>query len=171
MTDVSLVTSNRVVALVIEDEFAIEELLRETLQSHGFHVLSAPDGQAALLELQKVQPDIILLDLMMPSMNGWEFLEASRTLRGDVPVMVISGAMSAADRDKLHALGIGASVQKPFDLNLLVARALTLILGAKSQNERTDSSHGVTNADAESKLPSAGAAPAEGSFANASQSA
>jgi CheY-like chemotaxis protein len=94
--------------LVVDDDRDIRELLVELLASEGYEVASAPDGRRALAEARARRPDVILLDLMMPVMSGWEFREAQ--LRdpalADIPVLVVTAFEESLDGTEL--------LRKPF---------------------------------------------------------
>jgi CheY-like chemotaxis protein len=94
--------------LVVDDDRDIRDLLVEVLSGEGYVVSSAADGRRALAEAHASRPDVILLDLMMPVMNGWEFREAQLgdpDLAG-IPVIVISAFDST--------LNVAAVLRKPF---------------------------------------------------------
>lgn len=110
--------------LVIDDEPAVRRLLTDLLAGEGYVVSEAPDGIRGLDRLRDVSPDLIILDLMMPVMNGCGFAEACRRMdtRGDVPIIAISAMFdlnSAAAT--LDALGVRACLAKPFDVEALLA--------------------------------------------------
>ena len=90
--------------LVIEDDDATRELLTRSLQSHGHRTVAAENGRAALTLAQQEAPSLILLDLMMPEMNGFEFLHALRQNPSwqDIPVIVLTSKdLSLAERQRL----------------------------------------------------------------------
>jgi CheY-like chemotaxis protein len=101
--------------LVVDDDRDIRELLVELLGGEGYLVSSAADGRQALLEAHAHRPDVILLDLMMPVMDGWQFRAAQLEDPdlAEVPVVVIS----AFD----HDLDAAAVIQKPFLVEELLA--------------------------------------------------
>ncbi|TNE35729.1 MAG: response regulator, partial [Alphaproteobacteria bacterium] len=110
--------------LVVEDELAMVELLRYNLESEGFDVASAHDGEEALLTLEEQSPDIVLLDWMLPKISG---IEICRRLRrdpkyGNLPVIMITARGEEADR--VRGLDVGADdyVAKPFSPAELMAR-------------------------------------------------
>lgn len=76
--------------LVVEDDPVIQRLLGVTLRKQGYEIVSAADGEAALLTLDSTPPDLILLDMRLPTMNGWEFLEAYSSQPVQVPVIVVT---------------------------------------------------------------------------------
>ncbi len=105
--------------LIIEDDVSIRETLKAFLEYEGYSVSVAADGQQGLnLLAQSKKPDLILLDLMMPIMNGWQFLEAlakspKKTLTP--PVLVLT-----AFTEKGQGLGAIAVIKKPIDLEFLL---------------------------------------------------
>lgn len=103
--------------LIVDDEFDIRQAVAEVLAEEGHQVLSAGDGAEALAYLREFHPNLVLLDLMMPGMNGWEFRAAQK---GDpeirsIPVVILSalGREGGIDADGF--------MQKPFDLDDLLA--------------------------------------------------
>lgn len=108
--------------LVVEDEKPIRELLADMLLEYGYEVDSARDGEAALARMHDHVPDVILLDLMMPGMDGWSFVRTLRNLTrwGSIPIVVVS---AIADLPAAAArLGVVSCITKPFDMDLLVQR-------------------------------------------------
>lgn len=103
--------------LVVDDELDIREAVAEALTDEGFVVFAARDGAEALRELRLHPPSIVLLDLMMPGMNGWEFCRARERdpALSAIPVIVISAL------GRVSGLHAAAFLQKPFDLDALVA--------------------------------------------------
>ena len=103
--------------LVVDDERDIREVVVEALEAEGYAVLDARDGAEGLRQLRAHHPDVVLLDLMMPGMNGWEFC-AARTREPDlcaIPVIVISAM------ERVNGLDAQAFLQKPFELDALVS--------------------------------------------------
>ncbi len=103
--------------MVVEDDGDIREVVGSLLGTEGFDVLSAKNGREALERLgQEPKPCVILLDLVMPEMNGWQFLEALRHRQGfeQVPVVVVTTYPSVVE-------GANALIQKPFDFENLLA--------------------------------------------------
>lgn len=101
--------------LIVEDDQGIRDSIKEFLEIEGYEALAATNGREALDTLtHKPLPSIILLDLMMPAMNGWEFIEAKNSIDAfaDIPVIVISAAGKEVDKPK----GIQDFMRKPVDL-------------------------------------------------------
>ncbi|MBI5068178.1 MAG: response regulator transcription factor [Deltaproteobacteria bacterium] len=107
--------------LVVEDDAALRETVAEILADAGYAVSSAGNGKEALASADVERPDVILLDLMMPTMNGWQFRAAQRqrpTL-AQVPVIVVS---ACSDMEGEPSLGdVAALFAKPFDIGELLA--------------------------------------------------
>lgn len=106
---------------IVEDEVEIAELIRDYLEDEGFRVNHSIDGQSGLEKFQAEKPDLVILDLMLPKMDGFE---VCRLLRKDSEIPVIILSSKNTDMDKVLALGIGADdyVTKPFSPIELVAR-------------------------------------------------
>ena len=107
--------------LIAEDDKDIRELLKLYLESEGYRVLEAENGRLALELAQKEQPDMAILDVMMPEMNG---LEVTRALRksSEIPFLILSA--KSTDNDKILGLNLGADdyIAKPFNPMEIVAR-------------------------------------------------
>jgi two-component system, OmpR family, KDP operon response regulator KdpE len=117
--------------LIADDDPQLVRALRITLAAHGYEIVAAPDGAAAVTLAAQHPPDIVILDLGMPHLNGVQVIEA---LRGwtSAPIIVVSGRTGSAD--KVEALDAGADdyVTKPFQIDELLARlrALTRRVGS-----------------------------------------
>jgi len=107
--------------LAVDDDERVLNFLRVKLKALGYEVLTARDGVQALEQVQTLDPDLILLDVLMPRMNGFETLEELRRLSA-VPVIMLSA--KGADVDKIKGLEQGADdyLPKPFNPDELVAR-------------------------------------------------
>ena len=107
--------------LVVDDEPQIRRVLRTTLSAQGYSIVEARDGQEALEKLRETRPDLVLLDMNMPVMDG---LEACRAIRSgsDVPIVMLT--VRSWEKDKVNALDAGADdyVVKPFGIQELLAR-------------------------------------------------
>jgi CheY-like chemotaxis protein len=112
----------------VDDDALIRETLATALSDEGYSVRVAADGRAALQTLNEWLPDLIVLDLMMPVMDGQAFRDAQRghTIAGQIPVIILSAAHNIQSR--AASLGAAAVFAKPFDLSILldaVERAVT----------------------------------------------
>lgn len=107
--------------LIIEDEPALLESIQYSLEREGYEVRTADDGAAGIDLVRRHNPDLVLLDLMLPSMSGLDVLRAIRT-QSSVPVIIVTAR--DAEPDKVAGLELGADdyVTKPFSMRELVAR-------------------------------------------------
>ncbi|GAA5210821.1 response regulator [Microbacterium kyungheense] len=119
--------------LIADDDPQLVRALRITLAAHGYEVIAAPDGVAAVALAAKESPDIVMVDLGMPRLDGIQVIEALRGWSA-APIIVVSGRTGSAD--KVEALDAGADdyVSKPFQIDELLARlrALSRRTGAAS---------------------------------------
>jgi len=108
--------------LVVEDDPSIVRGLQANLRFEGFDVLTAPDGERGLELAVDKAPDLILLDVMMPKMNGFEVLRELRRREIEIPVIILTA--KGEEMDKVRGLDLGADdyVTKPFALQELLAR-------------------------------------------------
>jgi two-component system phosphate regulon response regulator PhoB len=112
--------------LVAEDDLDLQSFLRETLEAEGMSVLTASDGTSALLAVGAEAPDIVLLDLDLPDLDGLEVLSALRR-QGNLPVIVITGRRMEQDRVAGLERGADDYVVKPFSARELVARIRSVL--------------------------------------------
>jgi len=114
-----MVTNNKV--LVVEDEKDLVRLIRYNLEKEKFAVTAARDAETGLIAARKSKPDLILLDIMLPKMDGLEFL---RTIRPESSIPIILLTAKRSEQDRIRGLTLGADdyVTKPFSLGELTAR-------------------------------------------------
>ncbi len=107
--------------LVVDDEPQIRRVMRATLTSHGYTIIEARDGHEALEKFASERPDLVILDMNMPGIDG---LEACREIRASSSVPIIMLTVRSAEKDKVRALDAGADdyVVKPFGIQELLAR-------------------------------------------------
>ena len=112
---------NKMLILVVEDDIPVRNLITTTLKMQEYKYLTAPNGEAAILETASHNPDVILLDLGLPDMDGVEVIRKIRTW-SNVPIIVVSAR--SEDADKISALDAGADdyLTKPFSVEELLAR-------------------------------------------------
>lgn len=108
--------------LVVEDDLAILTGLSMNLRFEGYEVLQAQDGRAGLKKALDEQPDLVILDVMLPEMNGYDVLRELRQRGSDLPVLIVSA--KGTEEDKVAGLDLGADdyVVKPFSLQELMSR-------------------------------------------------
>ena len=112
---------NKAYILVVEDDLPVSNLITTTLKAHDYRFITAQNGKNAILQASSHNPDIILLDLGLPDMDGVEVIKCIRSW-SNVPIIVISAC--SEDRDKIDALDAGADdyLTKPFSVEELLAR-------------------------------------------------
>jgi DNA-binding response OmpR family regulator len=115
--------------LVIEDEPSISQLLRIVLENDGHEVLVADDGSRGLATATRRSPEVIILDVMMPFMDGFAVLEALREDERTVtiPVVMLSAIQKEAVEERCYRLGAQAFVRKPFDPDILLGTVQELV--------------------------------------------
>ncbi len=108
--------------LIVEDDDVIAQGIALHLERAGFSPIRVADGKQALARLRFEQPDVCVLDLMLPGLDGWAFIETARSEGIGTPIIVVSAR--GTEHDRVHALEIGADdyLVKPFSMKELVAR-------------------------------------------------
>jgi len=126
--------------LIVDDEANIRKIVASYLRAEGFEVFEAPDGNRGLNEFKRTAPDVVILDVMMPGIDGIETLRELRR-KSDVPVIMLTAR--AEETDLVIGLSVGADdyVTKPFSSKELVARVKALMRRSRGMAER--SSEGV----------------------------
>lgn len=105
--------------LVIDDEKSIRNLLDTLLSRKGYDVVLADGGRKGLELFRRERPDVVVLDLKMPEMDGIVVLQQVRSLKPDQPVIILTGAGTPEKEHQVHALGVSEFVAKEFSLHLL----------------------------------------------------
>ena len=105
--------------LVIDDEPGIRDLLDTLLTRKGYDVLLADSGQKGLEVFRRARPDVVVLDLKMPGMDGLTVLQQIRHLDPKQPVIILTGARIPESEQQVRALGVSEYVEKQFSLHLL----------------------------------------------------
>ena len=120
--------------LIVEDEEDVRELLRYNLEKNGYQIEAALDGKAALTRARSAKPDLVLLDLMLPKIDG---LQVCRSLKGDaatadIPVIMLTAKGTEADIVTGLEMGADDYITKPFSPRVLLAR-IKAVLRRRSQ--------------------------------------
>ncbi|MBN1149528.1 MAG: response regulator transcription factor [Anaerolineales bacterium] len=112
--------------LVVDDKKELRTLLRQYLEQEGFEIVTAPDGQEAIFVARQEKPDLIILDLMMPEMGGYEFMRIYGK-EADTPILILTA--KTEENDKVLGLELGADdyVTKPFSMRELTARVRAVL--------------------------------------------
>jgi two-component system phosphate regulon response regulator PhoB len=133
--DTSRDPNERPLVLVVEDESALLTLLRYNLESEGYRVMEAKNGEEGLALIRETQPDLVLLDWMLPFLSGIEVCRQMRRLPDLKSVAVIMLTAKSEEADKLRGLEVGADdyVTKPFSPSELMARVKAVLRRARPQ--------------------------------------
>lgn len=123
--------------LVVDDKASVVRLLQEYLTEQGFHVVTASNGREALFAARHEKPDLILLDIMMPEMDGYEFIRMYRKER-ETPIILLTARLD--ETDKVIGLELGADdyVTKPFGMAELVARIRAVLRRTEKESARSE---------------------------------
>src|SRR5436190_9574883 len=124
--------------LIIEDELPMRTALKDCLESEGYRVLTASDGESGLQRALQEKPDLILLDIMMPKLDGFAVCAELRRLSNPVPILMLTAKGQVEDR--VHGLDVGADdyLVKPFSTEELLARVRALLRRVRKQNRAPD---------------------------------
>ncbi len=123
--------------LVVDDQSSVRQLLQEYLTEQGFRVVTAEDGQKALYAARHEQPNLILLDIMMPKMDGYQFLRQYRQER-QTPVIIITAREEETDAVLGLDLGADDYIIKPFRMRELLARIRAVLRRLEGVEERPE---------------------------------
>jgi CheY-like chemotaxis protein len=106
--------------LIVEDEEAIREVIADVLQDRGFRVMSASNGAEALRRLEQARPDVMVLDLLMPVMHGWAFMEEYAEGTGGPPIPIVVLSVNPALPRSFARFGVRHILAKPFNVDELI---------------------------------------------------
>jgi DNA-binding response OmpR family regulator len=120
------------VVLIVDDNPDILLLLETNLRRTGFRVAKAADGELALRAIEEDPPDVVLLDLMMPVLDGWGVLDRLKGRPGAPPVIIISAATSQSNVDRAYELGAVGYITKPFSLTEMIDKINEVLSGDPS---------------------------------------
>lgn len=117
--------------LLVEDDERLQQLYQSVLERAGFLVFAVANGTEALKQLESTQVEVIITDIMMPVMDGYELLETLRSSRVETPVLIITAKADFEDKKKGFQLGTDDYMTKPVDVNEMVLRVEALLRRAK----------------------------------------
>ena len=121
--------------LVVDDDKAVRESLRRSLEFNGYDVSLASDGAEALAGIASSAPDVVVMDVMMPRLDGIEATRALRTAGNDLPILVLTARDAVGDRVEGLDAGADDYLTKPFALQELLARLRALLRRAAPRDE------------------------------------
>jgi two-component system response regulator MprA len=121
--------------LVVDDDKAVRESLRRSLEFNGYEVALASDGAEALAGIAATSPDVVVMDVMMPRLDGLEATRALRTAGNDLPILVLTARDAVGDRVEGLDAGADDYLTKPFALQELLARLRALLRRAAPRDE------------------------------------
>ncbi|MGC9399372.1 MAG: response regulator transcription factor [Anaerolineae bacterium] len=116
--------------LIVDDETFIRVLLvqaMEDIKRQGVEVLTAANGEEALEIVQRQPPDLIFLDVMMPTLNGYQVCQRVKEMYGDVYVIMLTAKGQLIDKERGEAMGADEYITKPFDPDYLIRRAAQVL--------------------------------------------
>jgi CheY-like chemotaxis protein len=119
--------------LVVEDDYLIQDLVKTFLQQSGFEVITASDGVSALRLAHQAFPDLMLLDMGLPKLNGWQ---AARRLRSSpvtrhIPIIALTAYAMEDDHRRAMSAGCDAFESKPIDFASLLAKIMALLINKR----------------------------------------
>ncbi len=114
------VTIRRPRVLVVEDDPDLLVVLRVNLTAAGLEPILAGDGRTAISRIEAERPDAVVLDVMLPGIDGWSVLEDLHAMGDPVPIVVCSAKKNAEDMERARELGASGYVVKPFDIDRLL---------------------------------------------------
>ncbi len=133
---------NKIKILIVEDDKAVRNLIATTLETQAYQYYTATNGKTAILEAASQKPDIMILDLGLPDMDGVEIIRKVRTW-SNMPIIIVSARSD--DQDKIEALDAGADdyLTKPFSVNELLARLRVSVRRIRYNQEKQGESASI----------------------------
>src|SRR5436190_22356301 len=130
---------NKTKVLYVEDELFLGKIVKESLESRGFEVIMEADGAKATALFKRSEPDICVLDIMLPNKDGFTIADEIRDLDEDVPIIFLTAKTQTEDVVKGFSLGGNDYVRKPFSMEELIARVQNLL---RLKNDDTQKARG-----------------------------
>jgi DNA-binding response OmpR family regulator len=128
---------SRIKVLYVEDELFLGKIVKETLESRGFEVAMETDGAKVVAAFKEEQPDICILDVMLPNRNGFELAEDIRALNDDIPLIFLTAKTQTEDVVKGFQLGGNDYIRKPFSMEELIVRIENALRVKRDTNDIT----------------------------------
>ncbi len=121
--------------LIVDDEIGVRELLTDALRIGGFDTIAAKDGMSALALMRKANPDLLVIDVNMPVMDGFDFLERVRSNKNLVPALMLTARKDRSDVARGLRIGADDYVTKPFGLEELMLRIQAILRRTRSEEQ------------------------------------
>lgn len=122
--------------LVVDDDKNTRKYIQAVLESENYSVSTAADGEEALAAMEQAYTDLVVLDIMMPKMDGYEFTKVLREANSELPILMVSAKQLPEDRHKGFLVGTDDYMTKPIDETELLLRIKALLRRAKIASER-----------------------------------
>jgi len=120
----------------VEDELFLAKIVKESLESRGFEVIMESDGAKAVAAFKKSQPDICVLDIMLPNKDGFEIADEIRSLNEEIPIIFLTAKTQTEDVVKGFTIGGNDYIRKPFSMEELIVRIQNLLRLNKEQPQK-----------------------------------
>jgi DNA-binding response OmpR family regulator len=125
----------KIKVLYVEDEMFLGKIVKESLTTRGFDVTMETDGAKVFALFQQVQPDVCVLDVMLPNKDGFEIAEEIRKVNEDVPILFLTAKTQTEDVVKGFTLGGNDYIRKPFSMEELILRIFNVVKGREKSSE------------------------------------
>lgn len=122
--------------LVVDDDKNTRRLMQAVLESEGYQVFTAENGEDALAAMEREYIDLVVLDIMMPKMDGYEFTKTLRETNNNLPILMVSAKQLSADKKKGFLVGTDDYITKPVDEEEMLLRIKALLRRARIVSER-----------------------------------
>lgn len=124
--------------LLIEDEYQLGQIVKDSLEMRGFDMLYAEDGKEGLRLYQQHHPDVVVLDIMMPNMDGFKLAEEIRDVDPDIPLFFLSAKTMKEDIIQGYKLGADDYITKPFDSEVLLLKIKAILKRNEEMNKESE---------------------------------
>lgn len=123
--------------LIVEDDASLRKLMHAALKQHGYEPYTAEDGEKALDLLEKTNIDLVISDIMMPNMDGYELTEQLRRANYNIPILLVTAKETFEDKQRGFNAGVDDYMVKPIDVNEMILRVGALLRRSKMASEHS----------------------------------
>jgi twitching motility two-component system response regulator PilG len=126
--------------LIVEDDANLCELVKLRLEEHGFNVIDVPDGMQMFKKMRKVKPDLIILDVMLPKMDGYKLCGLLKNYDPyrDIPIIIFTALSGLESKKTAKEMGAEAYIAKPFDAKILINKINELLRDHDAQSVKNN---------------------------------